>query len=290
MRGLAEFIMRGRWQALAVAVLGAGSLLFGWVSAAAVALVTLRRGLEAGGWLVLWALLPAMLAAWMSGDAGSVLLLLGTFLLAGVLRISVSLSLAVAASVLVGLASGGGLLLLSNEFLAQLVSVFEMVIEQLQQGLAESGQEQAVLLVPTETQVAGILAAGNAAMAVLSLLLGRYWQALLYNPGGFRREFHALRLPKALTLALAAAAVLLWSQTIVLAGWAAVVAVPLMFSGFALMHAWTAASGRGSGLLTAFYMLWLLLDPVKGVLLALVVVDAFVDFRARWAGSRADEG
>ena len=44
MRGLAEFIMRGRWQALGVAVLGSGSLLFGWVSAAAIALVTLETG------------------------------------------------------------------------------------------------------------------------------------------------------------------------------------------------------------------------------------------------------
>ena len=44
MRGLAEFTMRGRWQALGIAVLGAGSLLFGWISAAAIALVTLRKG------------------------------------------------------------------------------------------------------------------------------------------------------------------------------------------------------------------------------------------------------
>ena len=56
MRGLAEFIMRGRWQALGVAVLGSGSLLFGWISAAAIALVTLRKGTASGGWLVLWAL------------------------------------------------------------------------------------------------------------------------------------------------------------------------------------------------------------------------------------------
>ena len=52
MRGLAEFIMRGRWQALGIAVLGSGSLLFGWISAAAIALVTLRKGTASGGWLV----------------------------------------------------------------------------------------------------------------------------------------------------------------------------------------------------------------------------------------------
>ena len=108
MRGLAEFIMRGRWQALAVAVVGAGSLLFGWLSAAAIALVTLRKGVIDGSWLVLWALLPALLAAWMSGDIGSVVLLAGTFVLAVTLRVTVSLGLAILASVGLGLIGGAG--------------------------------------------------------------------------------------------------------------------------------------------------------------------------------------
>ena len=79
MRGLAEFIMRGRWQALGIAVLGSGSLLFGWISAAAIALVTLRKGTASGGWLVLWALLPAVIITAMTGDTGSVMLLLGAY-------------------------------------------------------------------------------------------------------------------------------------------------------------------------------------------------------------------
>lgn len=282
MRGLAEFIMRGRWQALAVAILGAGSLLFGWISAAAVALVTLRKGLEAGAWLLLWALLPALVAAWASGDTGSVLLLLGTFLLAVVLRVSVSLALAVLASVLVGLASGGSLLLFSADFLAQLVEVLSAVLEQLETNLS-AGASPVDLPTPTVTQVAGVVAAGNAAMAVISMLLARYWQALLYNPGGFGREFRSLRLPQLWTVVLAASALVLWLQGLEASGWAMLAAVPLMFCGFALMHAWAASTGRGSAFLTAFYVLWLLVDPLKGVLVAFVVVDAFTDFRGRWS-------
>ncbi len=37
---------------------GAGSLMFCWISAAVIALVTLRKGAGAGAWLLLWALLP----------------------------------------------------------------------------------------------------------------------------------------------------------------------------------------------------------------------------------------
>jgi hypothetical protein len=51
-----------------------------------VALVTLRKGAAEGGWLVLWALLPAVVLAWISGDAGGVLLLAGVFGMAVLLR------------------------------------------------------------------------------------------------------------------------------------------------------------------------------------------------------------
>ena len=274
--------MRGRWQALAVAVLGAGSLLFGWISAAAVALVTLRQGVASGGWLVFWALLPAVAASWLSGDPGSVLLLLGVFVLAVVLRATVSLALAVAASALVGLISGGGLLLIGADFLAQLVEVFAALLEQLQSNVATEESMALVLSAPSTVQVAGILAAGNAVTAVLSLLLARYWQALLYNPGGFREEFHALRLPPLWTTGLGLLSLAVWAQEPWVSGWALVVSVPLMFCGFSLVHAYVAALGRGASSLVIFYLLWLFVDPVKGLLLGCVVADAWIDFRRRW--------
>ena len=290
MRGLAEFIMRGRWQALAVAALGAGSLLFGWISASAVALVTLRKGLTEGMWLTLWALLPAGLIAWFSGDSGSVLLLLGAFCLAATLRESVSLPLAVVVSVLVGFASGAALLLFSTEFLQQLVEVFNTVITQLEAGLQTDGAVKVSLDRPSTVQIAGMLAAGNSAMTVLSLLLGRYWQALLYNPGGFRREFHELRLPPQWTLGLTILALGLWFALPNYTGWAAVAAVPLMFCGFALVHARAAVAGQGTGWLTALYLLWLVIDPVKLALLGIVVIDAVLNFRGRWKNRREAGG
>ena len=274
--------MRGRWQALAVAVLGAGSLLFGWISAAAVALVTLRQGVASGGWLVFWALLPAVVVSWLSGDPGSVLLLLGVFVLAVVLRATVSLALAVAASALVGLISGGGLLLIGADFLAQLAEVFAALLEQLQSNVATEESMDLVLSAPSTVQIAGILAAGNAVTAVFSLLLARYWQALLYNPGGFREEFHALRLPPLWTTGLGLLALAVWAQEPWVSGWALVVSVPLMFCGFSLVHAYVAASGRGASSLVVFYLLWLFVDPVKGLLLGCVVADAWIDFRRRW--------
>ena len=195
MRGLAEFIMRGRWQALGIAVLGSGSLLFGWISAAAIALVTLRNGTASGGWLVLWALLPAVIITAMTGDTGSAMLLLGGYGLAVVLRESVSLSLAVMASVPLALVSGLTLTLLNGPFLEDLVATFNQALAQLEQDLQQEGSGELAFNSLAVPQVAALLATGNAVIALLSLMLGRYWQAALYNPGGFGDEFRALKLP-----------------------------------------------------------------------------------------------
>ena len=285
MRGLAEFIMRGRWQALGVAVLGSGSLLFGWVSAAAIALVTLRNGSASGGWLTLWALLPAMVIAAISGDTGSVLLLLGTFSLAVILRESVSLSLAVMASVPLALLGGAALTLFNGVFLQELVETFNQALAQLEQELAQGETAEMVFNAVSVPQVAALLATGNAVIALLSLILGRYWQASLYNPGGFGEEFRALRLPVGAVLLMASAALVLWWMGADWRVWSAVVVLPLTMVGFSLLHAFAKRAGKGVTWLTLMYALWIVLDPVKWVWVGCVVIDTFADVRGRWSRS-----
>ena len=283
MRGLAEFIMRGRWQALAVAVLGSGSLLFGWISAAAIALVTLRKGIAAGGWLVLWALLPAAVIAFMTGDTGSVLLIIGVFALAITLRESVSLSLAVLVSLPLAFLGGFVLMTLNGVFLDELVTTFNQALAQFEQDLQPEAAGELAFSSLTVPQVAALLATGNAVIAVMSLLLGRFWQAALYNPGGFGAEFRALRLPQVTVMGLVAVAVALWWLGPQWMVWSAAVVLPLTIVGFALVHAYAKRTGKGAAWLTLMYMLWVVLDPAKWVWVGCVVVDAFVDFRARWA-------
>ncbi|MBT5489348.1 MAG: hypothetical protein HOK02_08040 [Halieaceae bacterium] len=285
MRGLAEFIMRGRWQALGVAVLGSGSLLFGWVSAAAIALVTLRNGSASGGWLTLWAILPAMIIAAISGDTGSVLLLLGTFSLAVILRESVSLSLAVMASVPLALLGGAALTLFNGVFLQELVATFNQALAQLEQELAQGEAAEMVFNAVSVPQVAALLATGNAVIALLSLILGRYWQASLYNPGGFGEEFRALRLPVGAVLMMASAALILWWMGADWRVWSAVVVLPLTIVGFSLLHACAKRAGKGVTWLALMYSLWIVLDPVKWLWVGCVVIDTFADVRGRWSRS-----
>ena len=291
MRGLAEFIMRGRWQALAVAVLGSGSLLFGWISAAAIALVTLRKGTASGGWLVLWAMLPAAIVAAMSGDMGSVMLLLVAFCLSVILRETVSLPLALIASVPLAMLGGLALIALNGPFLEDLVATFNQALRQLEQDMTSDQQGELAFTSLVVPQVGALLAIGNTVVAVLAVLLGRYWQALLYNPGGFGQEFRALRLPQGAVVSLVALGTVLWLQGDEWRVWSAVAVMPLTVVGFALVHAYAAHTDKGVTWLTLMYTLWIVLDPIKWVWLGFVMADVFVDFRARWQNtSGGDSG
>ena len=192
MKAIAEFAMRGRFQALLLTVAGAGSIMFCWISAAVLALVTLRKGVGNGAQLLLWALLPSGVLLYTVGDSGPLSLMVGTALLAIVLRVTVSLPLAVLVSTVVGAVSGLALLAFGSHYLEQMVSLFGEFLANVEQQLSQ-GDQVVELARPTTAQIAGMLGAGTGMMSVLCLMLGRYWQAALYNPGGFGSEFRLLR-------------------------------------------------------------------------------------------------
>ena len=101
MRALAEFIMRGRMQATLVVVGSAALPLLFWLSAAAGSLVLLRRGMNDAFGILIWALLPAV-TWWVLGDPSILLIMVGTLLLAQVLRASGSWMRTLLASVVLG--------------------------------------------------------------------------------------------------------------------------------------------------------------------------------------------
>lgn len=288
MKGIAAFVMRGRLQALVVAVGGAGSLLFCWVSAAVIALITLRKGAGEGIWLFAWAVLPAGLLFYVFGDSGPLTLLIGTLVLALVLRGTVSLALMLLASVALGVVLGVVLLTLGGESLAQLVAMFEQFLSSLEQQASQS--EQAVQWArPTALQVAGMLGSGTAVLSVLCVLLARYWQASLYNPGGFGQEFRALRYPAGITALMVLSAFGLATLGVEYRTWAMILVIPLGFAGLALVHARVAAKGQGTGWLIWFYVAWVLLDPVKLAVVMFAALDSWMNFRERWSQPGPDK-
>ena len=280
--------MRGRLSALLVTVVGASSMLFCWVSAAVIALITLRKGAGEGAWLLMWALLPAGMLLFYTGDSGPVAMLVGTMFLALVLRTTVSLSAAILASIAVGGLTGLAMVVFGSQLLDQLVGFFAEFFVTLEQQLSQGNAEAVVLTPPTALQVAGMLGAVSAVSSVMCLLLARYWQAALYNPGGFGEEFRGLYFKPTVAAALVLPALGIYALGEQYHTWAMILVVPLTFAGLALVHARAKRRGQGKGWLTGFYLAWLILDPVKLVVVVAAIADSWIGFRQRWAKA-ADE-
>ncbi len=286
MRALAEFIMRGRMQAIFV-VAGAAALpMLFWLSAAAGSLVLLRRGLNDALSVLVWAVIPA-LAWWYFGDPRTLLVLLGSLGLALLLRSHASWVRVMVCSVGLGLLYVWALGAVFGEPIAALASELQKVLPDALSGayqqlsVEERGRLES-LLVPVLT---GLLAALLQIVTLLSLMLGRYWQAALYNPGGFGSEFRALRFPPMLAMLLLVGMLLGPNLGVQLAVLTPLCSVPLVFAGLALMHGLVAQGRLPRFWLVGLYVtLVLFMQLIYPLLAVLAIVDSLFDFRGRAAG------
>jgi hypothetical protein len=278
MRALAEFVMRGRTQAIGVAALAVSSQLLAVIGVAVVALVALRRGPRDGLIVMGWAMLPAVIYAALFADASGVLVLPGTAFAALLLRSSRSWPLALLVAVATGVLVAVAFSTVAGSYVEQWVASAEELFRNLQQQNPQAAAQFPPMRAP---MVSGALGWGACGYVVLSLLLARWWQAMLYNPGGFRSEFHALRLPPAMAVGLLAAVIGIGSVGGDYAFWAMMFTVPLGIAGLALAHGAVAKLGLGKGVLVGVYLALLFIAWAKFILLLLALADSFVNFRAR---------
>ena len=281
MRRLAEFIMRGRMQAIVVVALASALPMMFWLGAAAASLVLLRRGLNDALSVIVWALLPA--AVWVYfGDPRPILGILGALIIAYILRATASWSKALLASLLVGVVFAWVLGIVFAQPLADLAAelneiVAKMLTELYEQLSAEEQLQLQSLIVPVLT---GLMAAVLQVLCVLSVLLARYWQAALYNPGGFGHEFKRLRLPAVIVFPLVFGMLFAPSLGIQAAVLTPLCSVPLMFTGLAIIHGLVAKYRLGSFWLIGLYVAIVLFTQlIYPLLLVLAIVDSVFDFR-----------
>src|SRR3569832_1316830 len=225
MRGFAQYIMRGRVQAMLVAVAMAILSLvlppINYLSSDVIALVTLRRGRQEGLIIIvgvcvvltLFTLVTPLNPIYAGIFAAAVWL--PVWVLALVLRATVSLPVTVMAAGVIGLAG----VALTYQMLDDPAQAWQDAMGRvMEQAAAPTEPDKAApnllgeMLEEAAPHMTGMAVAALVLGLMLSLLLARWWQALLYNPGGFRREFHALRLSRGFAaLALAVLLVCLLS-------------------------------------------------------------------------------
>ena len=276
MRALAGFVMRGRREALLVAVVASVVPMFFWVGSAAVGLLTLRRGGTEGGFVALWALLPCLVLA-RFGEVVPAAAMLGIWLVAMVLRATRSWSLTLLAASAIGLVFGLGLLGAGGAYLEAVRTIAEGFIAEVGKRSGDPAVA-AQLQAPDTQQIASIFGFMLALTLVGCTVLARWWQSALFNPGGFREEFHAIRFGSVPGLALVGAGASLYLQGPAMHIWAQIVMLPLLVAGIGLVHA-LVARRRVGGMLGLLYAALLLAPPVKYVVMGLAAVDAVANLR-----------
>lgn len=278
MRALAEFVMRGRLRAGVVAALGN---LVPFLSLAVVGLVTLRKGVAEGLLVLLWATLPAFPFVF-AGDAGQLLfglslaLLLVTLIAAETLKLSVSWQQAL----LFVTGASGVVALLANQLSTEGMQAFhDYVVQVFRDAQQQMPSEEA--FIPARAFVLGMVGYLLAFTTVIGLVIGRWWQAQLYNPGGFRAEFHQLRLGAVPATALLAAVLWCYLSSPDYGGWAGLLSLPLLLSAIGLVHYSVATMSLGTHWLVFFYMGLVMVGPLSVILVGLGFLDSIMNIRSR---------
>ena len=286
--------MKGRLHAALLALLGIPLL-----STATVGLITLRLGHRQGTLILLIALIPTLIGVAM-GRMPALLLWLSLISVFSVFAYSVLLRATV--SWVFTLLGACALMVLVTPLLAwqfdSLVESFSRVMASPQallgegsEGLSSEGLSNEPVMsdskpVPLQSValVSGIVALLTMVNGFSSLVLARWWQSLLYNPGGFGDEFQAIRLTisPAVVLAVLAAVCFLGGRDFVF--WLLVFLSPLAIAALALAHFVAKAKGLGVSWLASLYLLTVFfLMPMIAVLALIGLLDAVLNFRERLA-------
>jgi hypothetical protein len=294
MISLARFILKGYSQAALVAASMAmlGLLLppVAWLSGAAVALVTLVNGYRNG---LLVTAIAGIGTAVLSGLILSIpelaiyyvlLVWLPVVMVAVVLRQTVSLVLCLQLIAGVSLLGIMVLYVFFPDFGEIWRSSLNMMADDLianSNGTLDTEQlqliiDQVVSLLP------GFFASSFMIGTMLSLYLARWWQAVIYNPGGFGKEFRAINLGKAtafIALAIAITASLIKAD--IFNAMLLVVFALYLNQGVAVLHAVFAGKQLNAVWLFMIYLLMFFVPHIV-VLLALAgLADTWIDFRRR---------
>lgn len=301
MKAFAGWVLAGRLNALALtsgfAVLGAVFPPLLLISLASLALVGLRMGaregllVAAGSAGLMFALsLTDSRGVW-AGAAVFTFLWLLTWLMSQVYRQYASTAWMINAAGAIGVLLVIAAYLILGEPAAYWLGLLEQHLrpQLVQMQFVQNEAELDRLLVGFSRAMTGGIMGLVCLLVIVSLLLARWWQAMLFNPGGFQREFHGLRLGRLMAWSmLTLLAISLTSHFSLTIDLATVVWLLFLFQGLAVIHHLVLQLGMSVGWLIGIYFLLMIIPYyATPVLSGLGLIDTWFDFRLRVRGRRA---
>jgi len=290
---LANFILKGHSQAaLVVATMAILGLLLppaAWISAAGIVLVTLVYGVQRGLLAMAFSLVGTAVFAALIFSVPQVAMVfvlfawLPAWLAAVLLRQTVSLAYSLQILTAVCLFSVALIYMLYPNFGELWREPLDTMINQLAQqsdkfNLAELKQKEDWII----KFLPGLFASSILFGTMLSLFLGRWWQAVFYNPGGFAEEFQSLDLGKVSALvAIALVLVAIVLNNVLAFALLAVVAVLYLAQALALLHGVFSKRKINRAWLYFVYFVTFLIPHVGMLLIIAAVADPWLQIRQR---------
>lgn len=304
---ITQLLCQNRAFAIGVALIAAVLPFLGWLSAATVALITLRKGKEEGALVFLVSLLPALAmlafvpqktffaAAWICTQCAIFVAALG-------LRASVSWQNVLLAMTGIGLGAVAMTYLVVGDVIAfwqyHLAHFVQSVEAFFQANAGAAPSEQVTLMIDNLKQpgmlnlFAGLVTGGLVFIVLLSTLghlaLARWMQSKAFMPGGFDQEMRSLKVPKwvaMIFLGMTLGSIL--NVPIFVDMWL-VSMVPFIVVGMCVLHSWMQQREWSTFKQTAMYILIALGVPYSLIGLGLFgLSDSWLDFRSRYLVSNS---
>lgn len=264
------------------------------VSSASVALVTLRHGWYEGLYVLICSCLSAaLLGVFLFGSFQFALLFglilwLPIWLISCVLKEGKHLTVAVEIVVLLGIVAVIGFYL----FVTDPALLWTAVLKDMIQVMLDSGSELSIEEVNQSIQLiarymTGAIVAGSVYGLLFGLFLARWWQSVLYNPGGFREEYLSFRVQAKIATAgiLIVAIAGLTSGVISEICWniSILFAVLFTFVGTSVLHASFSTVKTKRFMVPFLYITLALIPHAIAVVILVGLVDTWVDLRSKFS-------
>ncbi|MDR3476949.1 MAG: hypothetical protein P4M14_02820 [Gammaproteobacteria bacterium] len=304
LRRITDYILQSRLQAMGVAFVCAFIPVLGSISIVIAALVTLRKGTFEGSLVVLAASLPILIGFMMGSQADTlpdypislaaiILVLLAsnvlTWLFAVLLRQYSSWSLVLQLTAFVSIVAIAVVHVIypdiQNWWATQLANYFVKTLQATGQVNPDDVKPDSTMIVQlvsiAKPYATGMVIAFLTFNALLQLLLARWWQAAMFNPGGLRKELMGVRMGYTAGATFIIGLMLSYWGNEVVVDVMPVIYLTFGLAGFSLMHCLFAKVKFGWFWLVLAYIIVMIFGFTPIAIVALL--DTWFDFRKRMA-------
>lgn len=264
------------------------SLPGGFFAAVIVGFITLQKGRDPGLFTLAWVAVPAIALFLIKPRFGMFDLILVRALLVWVFALIIrkhgSWRLMLEAAVVLGLLAVVGLHLVIPDVAANWIKLIGHYIKDLSgAGFWKlSATETQVFIKNIAPMATGLLSFIVIGGVFIQLVIARWWQAYMFNPGGFRKEFIQIRMGRTIAIAVLIVIIGMLFKVEFIVDFFPLVLLPFVVAGLSLGHFFvTQKKWFIWGLVLIYAGLFLLPMLVVGLLALAGYFDSWYDIRQR---------